>query len=204
MLTADEVLTTTRAVRRRLDLERPVPRELVGECVRIAAQAPAGQNRTLVRWLLVDDRDLVARAGAIYRQAVADTLPERSVRGDADRRMYESVDYLAEAITEVPVLALPYAKAPPPTAPPAWTLTYWASTVPTIWSFQLALRSRGLGSTLTTVHVNGSRQMADALGLPPDHTQLGLLPVAYTAGLDFRPATRPPLDKLLSWNAWPT
>jgi nitroreductase len=199
-LTAREVLTTTRAVRRRLDLGRPVPRAVVDGCVEVAAQAPAGQNRSLLRWLLIDDPARRGRAAAVYRQVLADTLPTRIVRDEHDRRMYESVDHLGAIIDRVPVLALPYAKAPPPTAPPAHALTYWTSTVPAIWSFQLALRAEGLGSTLTTVHLGRAGEMADAVGMPPSFTQLGLLPIAYTIGTDFRPARRPGIEKLRRWN----
>lgn len=201
MLAAEEVLTTTRAVRRRLDVERPVPRDVVLDCVRIAAQAPAGVNRSPLRWLLIDDPAVVAQAGDLYRQAVIETRKTRQVRA-GEERMYESVDHLAEIMPRMPVLALAYSKAPPPAEPHVHALTYWTSTVPAIWSMQLALRSRGLGSTLTTAHLMFAGEFADVLGLPRNHTQLGLLPIAYTVGLDFKPASRPPVDKIVMWNRY--
>ncbi len=199
MLSADKVLTTTRAVRRRLDIERPVLRAVVLDCVRIATQAPAGVNRSPLRWLLVDDAAVVSQAGELYRQAVIETSKTRRVRA-GEERMYDSVDHLAEIMPRMPVLAFPYSKAPPPTEPLMHALTFWTSTVPAIWSMQLALRSRGLGSTMTTAHLMFAAEAADVLGLPRSYTQLGLLPIAYTVGVDFKPASRPPTDELVIWN----
>lgn len=75
-LTADEVLTTTRAVRRRLDLERPVDPELVRECVRIALQAPAGSNRRVIR------ASLGLRRGGAAGDVVVHARGSRPVPGD--------------------------------------------------------------------------------------------------------------------------
>jgi nitroreductase len=78
----------------------------------------------------------------------------------------------------------------------------WASIIPAGWSFLLALRSRGLGSVWTTMHLAKEREVAELLGIPDTATQAALFPVAYTIGTDFRPAARPPAETITFWDSW--
>jgi nitroreductase len=71
-----------------------------------------------------------------------------------------------------------------------------------VWSFQLALRSRGLGSTFTTVHLLFEQEVQTLLEIPAEVLQVGLLPVAYTRGNEFKPARRPPPESIVHWNVW--
>jgi nitroreductase len=205
-LSADEVLTTTRAVRKRLDLERPVPRDVLVECVDIAHQSPSGSNTQRWRWLFVDDPDKKLALAEIYRArfaayATASGKPADQHAGDAVQR---SAEYLAANLERVPVLVIPLlADRMTDHTPVARQASRWGSILPAVWSFMLALRERGLGSCWTTMHLADERQVADMLHIPyDDYTQAGLFPVAYTLGTDFRLAVRPPAESVIRWNEW--
>jgi nitroreductase len=210
-LTPDEVLTTTRAVRRRLDLERPVPRAVVEECLEIALQAPNGSNLNTWRWIAVDDPERIARMAAIYNaglddyirslgDAVAESYVGASVPGF--ERMVASTQYLRDHMHEVPVLVVPLFAGRMPGAGLFFEASLWGSIVQAVWSFMLALRERGLGSCWTTGHLHRDREMADLLGIPSAYTQVGLFPVAYTKGTRFRPGWRQPVEAVLRWNGF--
>ena len=201
-LSAIDVLTTTRAVRRRLDLTRPVPREVVMECLRVATQAPSAGDRQAWRFVVVDDPDLRAAVGDEYRRAFAERRREAE-RSPASRpsRVEESAAYLAENLGSVPTLVIPCVAggARPDTLPAQASL--WGSIMPATWSFMLAARVHGLGTTLTTVHLRRAEAVGAALGIPADVVQAGLVPVAYALG-DFRPARRRPVEEVVHWNGW--
>lgn len=208
-LTPDELLTTTRSVRRRLDLSRPVPRAVVEECLTIALQAPNGSNFQPWQWIVVDD---AAKRRAL-QQVYADSIDEyaRTVPSDArhaspdQQRIAESVYYLRDHLHEVPVLVIPCVAARTDRAPVFAQASLWGSVLPAAWSFMLALRARGLGSAWTTITLLKERAVADVLGIPFERVmQAGLLPVAYTLGNQFRPAPRNPLASCLHWNGWET
>lgn len=204
----DELLATTRAVRRRLDLDRPVPREIITECLELAVQAPTGGNSQGWRWLVVDDAATRAALAEIYRSAGRDYLSdaERRAREAGDEqaaRVYSSANYLVEVLHRVPVHVIPCIEGRlPEGAPLAMTSSLFGSIFPAVWSFQLALRSRGLGSALTTVHLFKEAEAAALLGIPKNVVQVALLPVAYTKGTDFRRAQRPPVSGVTHWNRW--
>ena len=212
MLDAEAMLTTTRAVRKRLDLERPVPRELVEECVGLAAQAPSGGNRRAFRFVLVDDpgrREQLAgiywRAFEIYR--AGQTVATKAFEGDAARtavqnRVYDSVEYLARNLARVPVLVVPVmAGRAEDRMNSRSQAALWGSSIPAVWSFMLAARLRGLGTAMTTMHLEFEREAAEVLNIPYEqYTQLALLPLAYTIGDEFRPAEREPASFFLRWN----
>ncbi len=208
-LDADTLLTTTRAVRRRLDFERPVPRDLVDACLELALQAPNGSNLNPWHWVAIDDPGTIEAAARIYREAIADQIarPAHAFR-DASRvpgheRLMESSRYLAENLHRAPVLLLPLIDGRLEDADLFVSASLWASVVPAVWSFMLALRERGLGSAWTTVHLTREREMAGLLDVPAErYTQVGLFPVAWTRGTDFRPAWRAPLEQVRSWNVW--
>jgi nitroreductase len=212
-LTPDQVLTTTRAVRKRLDLARPVPRALVEECLAIALQAPNGSNLNTWRWVAVDDRARVARMAAIYDAALDDYVRSLGAATGAGyvgaqipgfERIGGSVQHLREHMAEVPVLLVPLFAGRTEGASTFVQASFWGSIVQAVWSFMLALRTRGLGSCWTTAHLHREREMAELLGVPFDrYTQVGLFPVAYTKGGDFAPAWRRPVGEVLGWNAFP-
>lgn len=205
-LTADEVLTTTRSVRKRLDLTRPVERDVLLECVDIAHQAPTGSNMQGWRWLFVDDPAKKKVLADMYRAnfypyAHAPDRPKSDAQGE---RILDSATYLAEILDQVPVLLIPLHAGRLDVGTPTFgQASAWGSLLPAVWSFMLALRERGLGSAWTTLHLPHEKEAAELLGIPFDHyTQAGLFPIAYTVGTDFKPAKRLPAEKFIRWNAW--
>ncbi|MCV7258304.1 nitroreductase family protein [Mycobacterium shimoidei] len=201
----DELLTTTRAVRKRLDLTRPVEREVILECVRLAMQAPTASNAQDWRWLVITDADKRAGIAEIYRSIGAEYLAAAAAANASDaqtRRVYRSALALTETLGEVPVHVIPCLQRRINGNDLLDAASAWASIIPAGWSFLLALRSRGLGSVWTTMHLAKEQQVAELLGIPPDVTQAALFPVAYTIGTDFRPASRPPAETITFWNSW--
>ena len=210
-LSVDEVLTTTRSVRKRLDLEKPVPREVLLECLELAIQAPTGSNAQGWQWMFVEDADKKKALADVYRVSSTSylTLPkpdygEADARGERMGLITDSAVYLADHLHEVPVMLIPCLEGRAEEAP-LGSASFWASLFPAAWSFMLALRSRGLGSTWTTLHLagDGERKAAEILGIPYDkYSQGGLFPIAYTKGTDFRPAKRLPVDTIVHWDSW--
>ena len=209
-LSADEVLTTTRSVRKRLDFDRPVEREIVMECLDIALQAPTGSNSQGWQWVFVEDADKKQQLRDIYRENFrmyrADAPPDLRERRPARRPpgpVIDSADYLSENFHRAPMLLIPCLKGKPDVI--AGSAGFWGSLLPAVWSFMLALRERGIGSAWTTLHlINGGEQRtAELLGIPFDrYSQAGLFPIAYTQGTEFKPASRLPASKLVHWDAW--
>ena len=201
----DELLATTRAVRKRLDFSRAVPREVINECLELAVQAPTGSNSQTWRWVVVDDADRRTELAALYRKGAEGYLSsaaEQAPTGQT-KRVFDSALYLMENLEKAPVHVIPCVQGRPPEGSPTIALGgLFGSIFPAVWSFQLALRSRGLGSTLTTLHLMHEREAADLLGIPEDVMQVALLPVAYTRGTDFKRATRPPVANITHWNEW--
>ncbi|HEX3308177.1 MAG TPA: nitroreductase family protein [Streptosporangiaceae bacterium] len=208
-LSPDELLTTTRSVRKRLDLTRPVPLELVRECLEAALQAPTGGNRQGWHWVVVTDPELRAGIAGYYRRSFAayrDSAARGSAVGDAarvatQRRVLSSSDHLAEHMAEVPVLVLACIEAAAE-LPADNQAGLWGSLLPAAWSYQLAARARGLGTAWTTLHLRYEREVSELLGIP-SHVRHGvLLPTAYYTGEAFRPAPRASLDHVLHLDSW--
>jgi nitroreductase len=205
-LTPDELLTTTRAVRRRLDLTRPVEREVLEECLRIAQQAPSGSNAQKWHFVVVTDPAKRAALGELWRDgaeryvasAQAEPLPSQN------ERLLDSVRHLVAHIHEVPVHVIPCVSGGRTDGEPASVQAgRWASIMPAAWSFMLAARVRGLGTVWTSFHLARERDAADILGIPYEQVmQAALIPVAYTLGTTFKPAARRPLDSMVHWDAW--
>ena len=203
----DHLLTTTRAVRKRLDLQRPVEPEVIEECLRLAIQAPTGGNSQGWRWLVVTDPEKKLAIAEAYRSIwVPYSQASRANTDDTNdqqHRVIDSATYLADHLHEVPVLVIPciYGRALG-----GGTLVEGAglfgSIYPAVWSFQLALRSRGLGSAFTTLHLPHADEIGKLLGIPDTATQTALIPVAYFTGDDFKPAQRRPVEDITYWNAW--
>ena len=200
----DELLSTTRAVRRRLDLNRPVERGVILECLQLAMQAPTASNDQNWRWMVVTDEDKRAAIAEIYRQLAGDYLVQAATAATdpQTRRVYESAQSLTGILADVPVFVIPCIERRFDKAPLMVAAAAWGSILPAAWSFLLALRSRGLGSVWTTLHLARERDVADILGIPDSVTQAALFPVAYTVGTDFKPAVRPPAETVTSWNTW--
>ena len=210
-LTADQVLTTTRSVRKRLDLTRPVEREVLLECLDIALQAPTGSNRQSWQWVFVTEPDTKAALAELYgghfdeyrsrapavQYGVADSRAERA------GKVIDSAVYLRQHLHEVPVLMIPLIEGRLDRLDAFQAAGAWGSLLPAAWSFMLALRERALGSAWTTLHLASERQAAELLGIPYErYTQGGLFPIAYTIGTDFKPAPRIPLDQVVHWDRW--
>lgn len=201
-MTAREMLTTTRAVRRRLDLDRPVPLSLVRDCIELAVQAPSGRNGQRWRWVVVDDPERKRGLAAIWRDTYAG--PRAPVTEDpALRRITASSDHLAQVMDRVPVLVVPcLLDRPPVEHDPQALADFYGSGLPAVWSFMLAARLHGLGTAMTTQHLAKEAAAADLLGIPHTVTQLALIPVGYTIGDTFRPAPRRPVDEIIYHDTW--
>lgn len=228
----DHVVTTTKSIRKRLDTERPVPREVIEECLDLALCAPSASNWQNWRWLVVTDPD--KRAALAYYYRLAFEIRTRTGPGRrrtrfrdtrASDRLQDSSTWLAENLERVPVLVVPclMGKAPDPRdmldMEAAWGIDhdsevaaprpeiaanamFYGSIYPAVWQFALALRSRGLGSCITTMHLAFHQHVADELGIPRNVTQTCLMPVAYTKGLSFTRPARQPLADVAVWDDW--
>jgi nitroreductase len=205
-LTPDELLSTTRSVRRRLDLTRPVEREVLEDCLRLAQQAPTASYVQNWHFVVVTDPGRRAALGELWRSVAGPYLEHRAAAAAADPRVArigDAVRYLAEHIHEVPVHVIPCVEGRTDGKPAASQAGRWASIIPAAWSFMLAARSRGLGSVWTTFHLMHEREAAEVIGVPYEQVmQAALLPVAYTIGTDFKPAARKPLETMVHWDRW--
>ncbi|ROO86481.1 nitroreductase [Actinocorallia herbida] len=215
-LTGLDLLTTTRAVRKRLDTTRPVSRDALRECVRIALQAPAGSNNVSIRYLIVDDPELIAKLGALYQAGFdvyrgLDGIYIGSIHKDdpaeaaQQARTAASAEDLAEKMPHMPAIVIGCVEGVTrPENMPGWvTASMHASAMPALWSFMLAARLHGLGTCWTSVHLQQEQAAAELLGIPYDTvSQLMLTPVAHYTGDTFQPVTRPDPDTLIHWNRW--
>jgi nitroreductase len=206
-LTVDEALATTRAVRRRLDVSRPVPRGVIEECLELALQAPNGSNRNDWRWIVVDEPATVRAIAAEYRAAVELLAsgrvpsPRYLAGGKGDDRILSAAQALHEKLDQMPAFLLPLMPGTVEGRSAVEQAAMWGSIVQAGWSFMLALRERGLGSLWATVSTRRTREIFDILGVPQDaYTLVGTFPVAYTLGTGFRPGPRAPLSEVLSYN----
>ena len=208
----EELLTTTRTVRKRLDLERPVPMELIERALTIALQAPSGSNRQEWQWIVVTDADQRAAIGELYRRATyaymessgfaGKLFADDPTRAPVQQRTGGSIEYLADHMGEVPALLIPCLKTGSAKLPEGNQAGMWASLLPAVWSYMLAARSFGLGTAWTTLHLNYEREAAEILGLPDDVHQAALIPTAYYTGDTFSPAARRPLSEVLHVDRW--
>lgn len=209
-LTPDQLLSTTRSVRLRLDLSRPVDRSLLEECLDLAQQAPTGGNQQGWSFVVVTDPAKCRELGRLYklgwdsyRQALAERAPPQSAPNRDALRVFRSAQYLADHMGEVPVLLIPCIAGRTEAAPIEHQASVWGSILPAVWSFMLAARERGLGTCWTTLHLFHEREAAALLGIPHDDVmQTALIPVAHTIGEEFRPGARQPLASIVHWDAW--
>jgi nitroreductase len=208
--TVDELLTTTRTVRRRLDLSKPVPPEVIQECLELAIQAPNGGNQNRYHFVVVTDPAKRAAIGAIYRTVFYREHAPLSGAGDPGSPVYQkrsenqqdSARYLADHFGEVPIHIIPCVESRFENAGTFRQATRYGSILPAAWSLMLALRSRGLGTAWTTLHLYHEKEVAALLGIPDDVTQVVHLSVAYYAGTEFRPGPRIPARARTYWDVW--
>lgn len=213
-LSPDELLSTTRAVRKRLDFDQPVSDELVRECVELAMQSPSGSNNMTMQFVVVRDAAKRQALGEIYRQCYAiyqsmDGVYVGSIKKDGaaeqaqQDRVATSADFLGDNMGLAPVLVIPCTMGRTDGMPAMVTGSMMANIVPAMWSFMLAARARGLGTCWTTVHLMMEQQAAEVLGIPFESVQqICLSPLAFTQGTQFRPAARPPADSIIHWDQW--
>lgn len=213
-LTPDELLSTTRAVRKRLDADRPVPDDLVRECVAAAMQAPSGSNNMTMQFVVVREEEKRRAIGEVYRQCYEiykgldgiyvgsiekPTEPEQAQQ----KRVQTSADFLGEHMGDAPVLVLGCTGGRADGIPAMMSASMMGNILPAMWSFMLAARARGLGTAWTTVHLFMEQQVADIVGIPFDEVQqVCLSPLAFTKGTDFKPAVRPEPDTIIHWDTW--
>jgi len=209
----DELLSTTRSVRKRLDLSRPVEPEVVRECIDVAAQAPTGGNNQGWHFVVVTDQAKRRRLAEWYAAAFAvmygdaEAATARLPSDDPDyvattKRVISSAQYLADHLADVPVHVIPCIEGRTDQLPVAWQAAIWGSLLPAVWSFMLAARARGLGTCWTTLHLTEEKAAAEMLGIPDTVMQGALIPVAHTIGTDFKPGARRDLDRIIHIDAW--
>ena len=202
----DRLLSTTRAVRRRLDLDRPVERDVILDCIRLSQQAPTASNTQTWCWMVVMDPEKRKALGEIYGRGKQFIEQARSQidAGDAQtHRVYDSAEWLLDHMGEAPALVIPCVRGRiPDGAPNGMAAAVYGSIYPAMWNFQLALRSRGLGSTLTTISLFFEKDVAALLNIPENVMQVALLPVAYTKGTDFKIAVRQPPEEITHFDQW--
>ncbi|SDH81462.1 nitroreductase family protein [Nonomuraea jiangxiensis] len=211
-LTPDELLSTTRAVRKRLDFTRPVPRELIEQCVDLAVQAPTGRNRQRWHFMVVTEAAQRRAVADIFLRALAvaggQPLSERDLwrmnyHSGSTERVFDGLRHLAASIQRVPAFVIPGVEGRTDHAPVAEQAGTWGSILPAVWSFMLAARARGLGTVWTTAQAPLERELAKVLGVPHEKVMLAaFIPLAFTLGTDFKPAPRIPREEVLHWDRW--
>ena len=217
-LTADQLLSTTRAVRKRLDFDRPVSKEVLKECLEMAVQAPTGSNAQGWQFVFVTDPDKKAKIADYYQKAFGPyresdiaihklhmDSPDKTLKA-SQTRSASSADYLAENLGRAPVLMIPCiagrSDTPELNSAPGQAGVF-GSILPAVWSFMLAARARGLGTAWTMAHLFYERDVAEIIGIPYDqYMQVALTPIAYTKGTDFKPAYRPPVENIMHFDTW--
>lgn len=211
-LTPDQLLSTTRAVRKRLDFDRPVPRRLIEECVDLATQAPTGRNRQRWHFLVVTDAPRRRELADIFRRAIVLGEAAPLTRRDMERmnvdprstaKVFDGLRYLADNIHRVPAFVIPAVEGRTDHTSAEIQAGTWGSILPAVWSFMLAARARGLGTVWTTAQAPLERELAAVLGVPYDQVMLAaFLPLAFTIGTEFQPAVRVPREQVLHWQKW--
>ena len=214
-LDADQLLTTTRAVRKRLDFSRPVEDSVIRECVDIAMQSPSGSNKMTMQFVVVRDEAKRKAIGEVYRQCyeiyrsldgiyIGSIEKSNDVENAQQIRSASSADFLGEHMGDAPALVIACnVGSRVEGAPAMMAASMMGNVLPAMWSFMLAARARGLGTAWTTVHLMMEQQVADIVGIPFETVQQACLsPLAYTKGTDFKPAERPGADSIIHWDTW--
>jgi nitroreductase len=213
-LSADALLSTTRAVRWRLDFDRDVERELIEEYVRLAQQAPSAYGTQSAHFVVVTEPAKKAALAELWRRGhePARELPiswanyryQNPDHAATAPKMDRAATHLAENLHRAPAIVIPCVTFRTDNGEGVLMQSLvWGAVLPAVWSFCLAARERGLGTCWTTIHLAYEREAAELLTIPYDEVmQVALLPVAYTKGTDFKPAWRLPVDQILHWESW--
>ena len=212
-LSPDQLLTTTRAVRKRLDFDRPVPDEIIRECLAIAQQAPTASNRQNWHFVVVTDSEKRQALADLYRRgwdqytksptAATNLEYEDPIRAAVQQRVGDSAQYLADNLHRAPVMVVPCIAGRTDNAPSLAQSAQWGTIMPAAWSLMLAARARGIGSVFTCIHLMHEEEAAQLLDIPYRRVmQAGLIPMAYAIGDRFRPAHRESLEDVVHWNGW--
>jgi len=147
----DEALTTTRAVRLRLDLGRPVDNQIIYDCIDIAEQAPSGGNQGSRRWIIVRDPQVKAELAELYMATGGEFMIGARDRldgsGHPQEKVMKSAAHLAEHLAEVPAIVIPTIIG---VHDSSGRPGLFDSVIQSVWSFCVALRARGLGTSWTT------------------------------------------------------
>jgi nitroreductase len=202
LASVDHALASTRAVRRRLDFDRPVPDDLILECLDLAIQAPTGSNKQDYAFVVVTDTAQKAIVGDAYRRGFATYVGEKVAEDPAAREGLKNAQYLADRMHEAPTLVIPCIEGRVEGGSQLSQASLYGSILPATWSFMIALRARGLGTCWTTLHLPNADEVAAALGIPDNFTQAALTPVAWIKGGDMKPAPRVPASERTYWNTW--
>ena len=208
LASVDYILETTRSVRKRLDLTRPVPRAVVERCLEISIQAPTGSNQQGWKWLIVTNAEAKALIGEYYKRSWYEyaRVATRSTPGAEPsaqmKRVISSARYLADHMHEVPMMIFPCVRGRARDASPGANAGLYGSIIPAAWSLMLALRARGIGAAWTTLHLSYEAECNEILGIPDDYTTAALLPAGYFTGETFRKAERVPAAQLTFWERW--
>lgn len=206
---ADKLLTSTRSVRKRLDYSRPVPLDVIQQCIEIAIQAPTGSNQQGWSFLVVTDADKKKKLADLYRKGVEiyAQMPQ-PVRPDDDLRTQQrprglvSSLHLVQTMEQAPLFLIPCIEGRVEKAPQFAQASAYGSILPAVWSFMLTARARGIGAAWTTIHLFFEKEAAEILEIPDSVTQAALLPVAYFTGEDFKPAQRIPSREFTYFDTW--
>jgi nitroreductase len=210
LASVDHILTTTRSVRKRLDFSRPIDRKVIEECIEIALQAPSGSNRQGWHFMVVTDAAKRKAIAGIYSglfKAYAENGPQVEYPADDPRhgqqpRVRDSAMHLADHMHECPAFIIPCIEGRVDGAASGVQAGFWGSILPAAWSLMIALRSRGLGTAWTTIHLGKERESSELLGIPANVSQAALFPVAYFTGDDFKQAERLPVGQVTHWDRW--
>ena len=213
-LTPDELLKTTRSVRKRLDLVKPVPMSVIDECMDLAIQAPTSTYGENWRFMIVTDPDKKKAIAEWYKKGhdlfeLRQNSSKEELKGvhSAKNRVLSSINYLAENLKDIPVLMIPCILGRLDAEQVAYNVQYqatmYASIIPAVWNFMLAARARGMGTCWTTLHLPFEREVGNIVGIPVEEvTQIAMIPVAFTLGTKFKAAARRPLNEVMRLNAW--
>lgn len=194
--TVDEVLSTARSVRRKLDFDRPVPREVLYDCINVAVQAPTGIIGENWRFLVVDEAAQKQAVAQLYNEVLVDIFKTR------DMPMKPTHQALMDRLHEIPAMIFVCAEGEPVDDSLSSNVAYYGSILPAAWSLMLSLRARGIGATWTSLLSSKQAEVAQILGIPAGVVQTVMLPVGYTKGAVLKRADRLPAEQVTFWNAW--
>ncbi len=194
----DEVLSTARSVRRKLDFERSVERDVLFDCINVAVQAPTGIAGESWRFVVVDEPDQKLAIAQQYREVLITLLQERGIPMKPTHRA------LIDRLHEIPAMIFVCVDGEPMNDNIASHVAYYGSILPAAWSLMIALRARGIGSTWTTLLSSRQAEVGQVLGMPPGTVQTVMLPVGYTKGAVLKRAERQPAEQVTYWNSWGT